>query len=127
MAGQQESKDTYLKEKVETFVVRVPKGQKNRIQQFAKENSRSLNSFIVELINLAMEGDLSIKPAYTNGNDSIQAIDVSDSQINLTTFKDKQLDEMTAELIKAFQSMSFVDKMEIMNAVLEKTKMKGSA
>ncbi|MDE5769254.1 MAG: Arc family DNA-binding protein [Oscillospiraceae bacterium] len=126
MAGQQESKDTYLKEKVETFVVRVPKGQKNRIQQFAKENSRSLNSFIVELINIAMEGNLSIKPAYTNGNDSIQAIDVSDSQINLTTFKDKQLDEMTAELIKAFQSMSFVDKMEIMNAVLEKTKMKGN-
>ena len=31
-------------------------------------------------------------------------------------------DEMTSELIKAFQSMNFVDKMEIMNAVLEKVK-----
>ncbi|MDE6776419.1 MAG: hypothetical protein K2J25_00635 [Oscillospiraceae bacterium] len=31
-------------------------------------------------------------------------------------------DEMTAELVKAFQSMNFVDKMEIMNAVLEKVK-----
>lgn len=32
---------------------------------------------------------------------------------------------MTTELVKAFQSMSFVDKMEIMNTVLEKAKMKG--
>lgn len=31
-------------------------------------------------------------------------------------------DEMTQELVKAFQSMSFPDKMEIMNAVLEKAK-----
>lgn len=31
-------------------------------------------------------------------------------------------DEMTTELIKAFKSLSFTDKMEIMNAVLAKSK-----
>lgn len=40
----------------------------------------------------------------------------------LTVTETEQQDEMTKELIKAFQSMSFPDKMEIMNAVLEKTK-----
>lgn len=43
-----------------------------------------------------------------------------------TALAEIQFDEMTAELIRAFQSMSFVDKMEIMNAVLEKTRMKGN-
>ena len=39
---------------------------------------------------------------------------------------EKPKDEMTKELVKAFQSMNFVDKIEIMHAVLEKTKMKGN-
>lgn len=40
----------------------------------------------------------------------------------LTVTETEQQDEMTQELVKAFHSMSFTDKMEIMNAVLEKTK-----
>ncbi len=54
MAGNQNSKDKYLKEKVDTFVVRVPKGQKQVIQNFAKSKGMSLNSFVVELINKAV-------------------------------------------------------------------------
>ena len=46
---------------------------------------------------------------------------ISGTQANVINSLPLQ-DEMTAELVKAFQSMNFVDKMEIMNAVLEKTK-----
>lgn len=52
MAGNyQESKDRYLKEKVETFVVRVPKGEKSVIQERAKALGKSLNSYILDLIH----------------------------------------------------------------------------
>lgn len=52
MAGNyQESKDRYLKEKVETFVVRVPKGEKSVIQERAKAVGKSLNSYILDLIH----------------------------------------------------------------------------
>ncbi|MGI6014463.1 MAG: Arc family DNA-binding protein [Oscillospiraceae bacterium] len=56
-ANYQESKDRYLKEKVETFVVRVPKGQKSLIQERAKSLGKSLNSYILDLINSDMEED----------------------------------------------------------------------
>lgn len=51
----QESKDKYLREKVDTFVVRVPKGQKEIIQNFAKSKGMSLNAFIVDLIKKEIE------------------------------------------------------------------------
>jgi predicted HicB family RNase H-like nuclease len=54
MANYQKTKDEYLKNKVDTFVVRVPKGQKQIIQDFAKLNGMSLNSFVVSLINSAV-------------------------------------------------------------------------
>ncbi len=47
----QKTKDNYLKEKVETFVIRVPKGQKTIIQEYAKSQGKSLNSYVVDLIN----------------------------------------------------------------------------
>lgn len=47
----QESKNRYLKEKVDNFKVYVPKGQKISIQEFAKSQGKSLNAYIVELIN----------------------------------------------------------------------------
>lgn len=66
----------------------------------------------------------SINNQNTTINNSVQAV-----KSPVTIGKDAteiQFDEMTAELVKAFQGMNFVDKMEIMNAVLEKTKMKGN-
>ncbi len=54
MAGKQESKNKYLREKVDTFVLRVPKGQKQIIQHFAKSKGMSLNSFVVSLIDDAI-------------------------------------------------------------------------
>lgn len=55
-------------------------------------------------------------------NNGVQAIKNNGAVMINQSSKAEQQDEMTKELIKAFQSMSFTDKMEIMNAVLEKTK-----
>ncbi len=48
--GSQKAKDKYLKEKVDTFVLRVPKGEKEIIKQYAQSIGKSLNSYIVDLI-----------------------------------------------------------------------------
>ncbi|MCM1507001.1 MAG: Arc family DNA-binding protein [Ruminococcus flavefaciens] len=50
----QESKNRYLKEKVDELKVRVPKGEKAKIQAFAKSKGKSLNKFILDLIHDAM-------------------------------------------------------------------------
>ncbi len=50
MAGSQKSKDKYLKEKVDTVLIRVPKGQKQVIQDYAKSKGKSLNAFVCDLI-----------------------------------------------------------------------------
>ena len=48
--GSQKAKDKYLKEKVDTFVLRVPKGKKDEIMEYAKSKGMSLNGYITELI-----------------------------------------------------------------------------
>lgn len=48
------AQDKYLKEKVDEFKIRVPKGQKQVIQDFAKSKGKSLNSFVYELIQNEM-------------------------------------------------------------------------
>lgn len=50
----QETKDKYLKEKVDEFKIRVPKGQKAIIQEFAKAKGMSLNAYVLSLINTDM-------------------------------------------------------------------------
>ena len=54
--GSQKAKDKYLKEKVDTFVLRVPKGEKEIIQKHAQSIGKSLNSYIVELIKADVPG-----------------------------------------------------------------------
>lgn len=54
----QDTKDRYLKEKVDEFKVRVPKGQKQVIQEFAKSRGKSLNAFVYELIQTEMSKSL---------------------------------------------------------------------
>ncbi len=48
--GSQKAKDKYLKEKVDTFVLRVPKGEKAKIQSYAQSLGKSLNGYILDLI-----------------------------------------------------------------------------
>ena len=52
--GSQKAKDKYLKEKVDTFVLRVAKGEKEKIQEYAKSQGKSLNSYILDLIKKDM-------------------------------------------------------------------------
>lgn len=47
--------EKYLKEKVDTFQIRVPKGQKIIIQEHAKSLGKSLNAYVVELITSDMQ------------------------------------------------------------------------
>jgi predicted HicB family RNase H-like nuclease len=53
----QEAKNKYLKEKVETFNIRVPKGQKVVIQEYAKSKGKSLNKLVIELLEREMKYD----------------------------------------------------------------------
>ena len=53
----QESKNKYLKEKVDDLRIYVPKGQKEVIKEFAKSKGKSVNGFIVELINKEMNNN----------------------------------------------------------------------
>ena len=50
----QESKDRYLREKVDRFLVTVPKGQKQLIADFAAKQGESVNGFVNRLIREAM-------------------------------------------------------------------------
>ena len=49
--------DKYLKEKVEEFKVRVPKGKKNKIKAHAETQGESTNAFINRAIDETMERD----------------------------------------------------------------------
>ena len=53
-SGSRNSKDKYLQEKVDTFVLRVPKGEKEKIKSHAAAVGKSLNSYILDLIKRDM-------------------------------------------------------------------------
>lgn len=54
---QQEAADKYLKEKVDTIALRVPKGRKSEIQTHAEAHSESVNGFINRAISETMDRD----------------------------------------------------------------------
>lgn len=49
--------DKYLKEKVEEFKVRIPKGKKDEIKAHAEAQGESTNAFINRAIDETMERD----------------------------------------------------------------------
>jgi predicted HicB family RNase H-like nuclease len=53
----QDTKNKYLKEKVEEFKIRVPKGEKAVIQAQAKSKGKSLNAYVVDLIHADLENN----------------------------------------------------------------------
>lgn len=53
--AQLEASRKYQKEKLEEIKFRVPKGNKERIQNHAKENGESTNAFIYRAINETIE------------------------------------------------------------------------
>lgn len=54
---QQEAANRYLKENVEEFKVRVPKGEKAPIVEHAKVHDGSLNKFVNRAIQEAIQRD----------------------------------------------------------------------
>lgn len=54
---QRDAAEKYLKEKVDTLVVRVPKGEKEVIQHHAATGGESVNGFIRRAIAEAMARD----------------------------------------------------------------------
>ena len=55
---QREAADKYLREKVDTIAVRVPKCRKVEIQNHARAHGESVNAFVVRAIDQAIEDDL---------------------------------------------------------------------
>lgn len=54
---QREAAEKYLREKVDTIAVRVPKGRKEEIQNHAKAHGESVNAFVIRAIDHTMEDD----------------------------------------------------------------------
>ena len=52
-----EAMNKYLSEKVDNILIRVPKGKKAEIQDAAKQKSVSLNQYIVDAIDNALNQD----------------------------------------------------------------------
>ena len=55
--AQRRARDKWLNEKVETINVRVPKGKKTVIQDYASAHGESVNGFINRAIDEAMARD----------------------------------------------------------------------
>lgn len=55
--AQRKATDKYIKEKTDELKIRVPKGDKERIQTHAKVKDGSLNAFVNRAINEAMDRD----------------------------------------------------------------------
>lgn len=70
VSGIQKSKDKYLKERVDTFVLRVPKGEKDAIKLYASSLGKSLNSYIVDLIKKDMSSSEHNTESVKTNNDN---------------------------------------------------------
>ena len=55
--SRKKANEKYLSEKVDNIMVRVPKGKKAEIQEAAKQKSVSLNQYIVDAIDNALNQD----------------------------------------------------------------------
>lgn len=49
--------DANMKEKYDRIQLVVPKGEREIIKEFAKQQGKSLNAFVLELIDKAMNSD----------------------------------------------------------------------
>ena len=55
--AQQKAVSKYMKENYDEIKIRIPKGQKELVQAFAKSKNKSVNSFIWDTIQEKMERD----------------------------------------------------------------------
>lgn len=57
MKNYQDTKNKYLKEKVDRMNITMPKGMKIKVQEYAKTKARSTNAYILDLIRKDMESN----------------------------------------------------------------------
>lgn len=55
--ARKKANEKYLRETVEDIRIRVPKGEKAKIQAHATSTGESVNAFVIRAINEAMERD----------------------------------------------------------------------
>ena len=55
--AQKKAIQKYLRESVDEFKIRVPKGQKDIIKKHAADHGESLNQFVIRAINYQMQID----------------------------------------------------------------------
>ena len=61
--ARKKANEKYLKESVEDIRIRVPKGDKAKVQEHAATMGESMNSFVVRAIDETMERDRQSSPA----------------------------------------------------------------
>lgn len=86
----QQSKDNYLKEKVDTFVIRVPKGEKALIKEYASKQGKSLNAYVVDLIHADMGTKLNDGAHIVRATDTDSAVMADNSNITADDLHDIQ-------------------------------------
>ena len=55
--SRKKANDKYMTEKIDSLSIYVPKGQKELIKAAAKRKGQSMNQFVVDAINTALESE----------------------------------------------------------------------
>lgn len=103
------------------YISQMGKGKQPNIENL-KSIAEYLETTTDELLGIISINDNNYENLKNNVINTINGVNNGNNTIGYIVSKNNNLDEMTEELIKAFQSMSFTDKMDVMNYVLNKTK-----
>lgn len=55
--SRKKANDKYMTEKIDSLSIYVPKGQKELIKAAAKKKGQSMNQFVVDAINVALDNE----------------------------------------------------------------------
>ncbi|MDE6925788.1 MAG: hypothetical protein K2P59_11115 [Acetatifactor sp.] len=88
----------YLKESVEDIRIRVPKGDKSKVQEHASSMGESMNAFVVRAINETMERD--------NPQENIPHTKPDQSDADLGTASHNAFEERREHLLKQYEAMA---------------------
>ena len=55
--SRRKANDTYMTEKIDSLSIYVPKGKKELIKAAAKKKGQSMNQFVVDAINAALDNE----------------------------------------------------------------------
>lgn len=93
----------YLKESVEDIRIRVPKGNKVKIQEHAAKMGESTNAFVVRAINEAMERD---NPITKTSHEDNTPADRTHRKAESGTASRNAFDERREQLLKQYEALT---------------------